>query len=132
MAQRYARDSVGAGAPFLVDLDGDGRQEIVVGRQVLNGNGTLRGGRGAGPMAGTIRRPGLRSVAADLDGDGRPEVIAGASAYRADGTLLWSVPSVGDGVMAIANLDCDPYPEIVVANGWLWLLGHDGAVRWGP
>ena len=75
---------------------------------------------------------GLRSVAADLDGDGLPEVIAGASAYRANGALLWSVPSVGDGVAAIANLDADPCPEIVVGNGRLWLLGHDGTLRWGP
>ena len=26
----------------------------------------------------------------------------------------------------------DPYPEIVVANGSLWLLEHDGTLRWGP
>ena len=39
------------GAPFLADLDRDGRAEIVVGRQVLNGNGTLRW-TGSAPMAG--------------------------------------------------------------------------------
>ena len=123
--------AVGAGAPFLADLDGDGRQEIVIGRQVLNGNGTLRW-TGTGPMVGRSAVTGLRSVAADLDGDGIPEVIAGASAYRANGTLLWSVPAVGDGVVAVANLDSDPRPEIVVGNSWLWLLGHDGTLRWGP
>ena len=100
------------GAPFLADLDGDGRAEIVVGRQVLNGDGTLRW-TGTGRCVGRSPATGARSVAADLDLDGTPEVIAGASAYRADGTLLWSAPAVGDGVVAVANLDSDPYPEIV-------------------
>ena len=123
--------SVGAAAPFLADLDGDGRAEILVGRQVLNGDGTLRW-TGAGTMSGRSPVTGTHSVAADLDLDGTPEVIAGASAYRADGTLLWSVPAVGDGVVAVGNLDSDPYPEIVVSTGALWLLEHDGTVVWGP
>ena len=123
--------SVGAAAPFLADLDGDGRAEILVGRQVLNGDGTLRW-TGAGTMSGRSGVTGTHSVAADLDLDGTPEVIAGASAYRADGTLLWSVPAVGDGVVAVGNLDSDPYPEIVVSTGALWRLEHDGTVVWGP
>ncbi len=127
----FLEQAVGYGAPFLADLDRDGRAEIVVGRQVLNGNGTIRW-TGTAPMYGKTPATGLRSVAADLDLDGTPEVIAGASAYRANGTLLWSAPAVGDGVVAIANLDSDPYPEIVVAGFNFWLLEHDGSVRWGP
>ena len=87
-------------------------------------------------MVGRSAVTGLRSVAADLDGDGIPEVIAGASAYRADGTLLWSVPAVGDGVVAVANLDSDPYPEIVVpataGSGCSGTTARCAGVRWSP
>ena len=123
--------NLSSAAPFLADLDGDGRAEILVGRQVLSGDGTLRW-TGAGTMSGRSGVTGTHSVAADLDLDGTPEVIAGASAYRADGTLLWSAPAVGDGVVAVGNLDSDPYPEIVVSTSSLWLLEHDGTVVWGP
>ena len=122
---------MGAAAPFLADLDGDGRAEVLIGRQVLNGDGSLRW-TGSGPRVGRSPVTGLHAVAADLDLDGIPEVVVGPSAYKADGTLLWNAGSVGDGVVAVANLDDDPWPEIVVSDGQLWLLEHDGTVAWGP
>jgi RHS repeat-associated protein len=122
------------GAPFLADLDGDGKSEVVIGRQVLNGSTGALLFTGTAPMLGRSPATGPRSVAVDLDLDGRPEVIAGASAYRADGTLLWQNAAVGDGVVAVGNLDSDAYPEIAVGSSGarLWLLEHDGTVRAGP
>lgn len=118
------------GAPSLADLDQDGIPEIIIGRQVLNANGTLRwtgtGGRGSQGSVGPI------SCVADVDLDGSPEVIAGNTAYRADGTILGQV-SLPDGHNAVANFDADPFPEIVlVSNGYVWLLEHTGSIKWGP
>jgi RHS repeat-associated protein len=114
------------GSPALVDLDGDGLPEIVFGRQVFNHDGTLR-------WTGTGGTGSLYSVAADLDLDGTPEVIAGNTAYRADGTILWQATGVPDGFVAVARLDADPHPSVVVSYfGELWLLDHAGALKWGP
>jgi uncharacterized repeat protein (TIGR01451 family) len=122
-------ESVGIGGPALADLDGDGTPEIVVGRQALNADGSLRwsgtGGRGNiayGPL----------SLAADVDLDGSPEVVAGNTVYTSAGGILWRVP-VSDGFNAVANFDDDPFPEIVLITGSaVRLLEHDGAVKWGP
>ncbi len=134
-------EEIAWGAVALADLDGDGVSEIVLGRQVLNANGTLRwtgtGGRGHHAQFGAI------STVVDLDLDGRPEVVAGNTAYRGSGLqqgqILWETLTapggtpVGDGYTAAANFDADPNPEIVlVTSGVAWMLEHDGAVKWGP
>jgi RHS repeat-associated protein len=118
----------GAGGAALGDLDGDGVPEIVVGRQVLNANGTIRwtgtGGSGGGAVS---------SIVVDLDLDGVPEVLAGNTAYRASGSIVWQNTAVADGFTAVANFDDDPYPEVVVVgSGNAWLLEHTGAIKWGP
>src|SRR5262249_1366236 len=71
---------------------------------------------------------------ADLDLDGTPEILVGARAYRADGTIYWEPPAtLFSGDTAIGNFDGDLYPEIVVTfRGALYLLEHDGRVKWGP
>lgn len=56
------------GAPCIADLDQDGTPEIVIGRQVLNNNGTLRW-TGAGGIGGPV---GPISLVADVDNDGSP------------------------------------------------------------
>lgn len=117
-------------SPSIADLDNDGTPEIIAGNAVLNADGTRRwqgstsdtGDNGFGPV----------SVVADLDLDGRPEIITGKSAYRADGSFYWT-SSRADGFAGIGNFDPDPFPEIVVVSGSnVWLLEHDGIIKWGP
>lgn len=116
------------GSASLADLDHDGSPEIIFGATVLNNDGTLRwqGNQGTGSQ------PGPLSFAADLDLDGTPEIVAGRTAYRADGTVYWTAP-IPDGFPAVGNFDGDPYPEIVVVGGGnVYLLEHDGQIKWGP
>jgi subtilase family serine protease len=131
------------GAPLLADLDADGQPEIVMGGTVVNADGTVRctrdtlSGGGLGQY-GNWSTP----IVADLDGDGRPDIMAGNTAYRADCTLLWLVSGVPDGINAVGNFDDDPAPEVVLvttgfvagqpAGGKVYLLEHDGSLKWGP
>ena len=132
----------------LADLDGDGQAEILYGTSVYNADGSIRfdrrtlspdyvGGSSAGHAA---------QLAVDFDLDGTLEIIAGPSAYDRDGNRLWfwqrisgttlrgtldggatvvTVPSnssLGDAYTAVANLDDDPFPEIIAVST------HPGAV----
>jgi hypothetical protein len=125
------------GAPSLADLDGDGIPEIIFGRDVFNANGTLRwsgtAGNGINPIGGGVgTNAGPISTVADIDGDGRPEVVAGNTVYRNDGSILFRAP-VPDGLTGIADFDDDGYPEIaLVSDSDLYLVDHDGSVKWGP
>ena len=124
-------ESINWGAPSLADLDGDGTPEIIIGRQVLNNNGTVRwtgtGGRGSQNIIGPL------SLVADINMDGIPEVVAGNTAYTAAGAILWQNAALPDGYNAIGNFDADAFPEIVlVSGGYVRLLEHTGAVKWGP
>ena len=118
------------GAVALADMDLDGTPEIIIGRQVLNNDGSIRwtgsGGRGSQGVVGPL------SFVADVDLDGRPEVVAGNTVYISSGDIYWQA-SLPDGYNAVANFDDDPFPEIVlVSGGAVWLLEHDGSVKWGP
>lgn len=120
------------GAPSLADLDHDGVPEIIVGRQVLNNDGTVRwtgtGGRGAQTYS-----TGPLSLVADVNMDGSPEIVGGNTVYTASGSILWTASGAPDGYNAVADFDDDLYPEIVlVSGGTVRLLEHNGAVKWGP
>ncbi len=87
-------------------------------------------------------------VIADIDGDGRNEVVVGHQdgtlrAYEGDGTLKWAtpaVPSTGagcnrqtgasaiDSSPAVADLDKDGRPEIIVGVGSTWAPNQNGGV----
>ena len=119
------------GAPAIADLDKDGVPEILIGRQVLNNDGTIRwtgaGGRGSQSNIGPL------SLVADVDLDGSPEVVAGNTVYSASGAIKWRNAALPDGYNAVANFDADPEAEIVlVSGGRVWLLEHDLTVKWGP
>jgi RHS repeat-associated protein len=119
-------------SPAIADLNHDGVPEIVIGATVLDATGhilfsrTDTGNFGFGPL----------STTADLDLNGDLEVVAGFEAYRSDGSTFYNVNPFGGsigGYPAIGNFDDDPFPEVVVvANGSVYLLEHDGARKWGP
>jgi hypothetical protein len=125
-------DFVGKGAPTLADLEGDGTVEILMGRYVLNGNGTVRW-VGTESAKGQSSIVGPMSFGVDLDRDGALEVLVGNVAYRASGALYWKNGTLSDGTNALAEVDFDEFPEIVhVQDTRVYLLEHTGEVIWGP
>jgi hypothetical protein len=103
----------------IADLEGDGKAEIVVAGAIFEANGKLRYNGGAlfGANNATY---GAVSIIADLDGAFPQEIVGGKSALRSDGTMYWTTNLV-DGYPAIADLDLDGKPELVVIS--------QGAVR---
>jgi hypothetical protein len=73
---------------------------------------------------------------ADLDADGDLELVGGNAAVHHDGTLLWERTDNPDGYPAIADIDMDGLPEVVVVSGGdhaiRALNGEDGSSLWGP
>ena len=123
------------------DLNGDGKDEIVVGRedyhvQVLDSSGEELWRR----SLGYYRRPPKVNVVCtgDIDGDGTPEVIAGGEnwrfyAFAADGTELWNYESVHPSRSgAVVDLDGDGQAEVICGTHYYWasVLGADGTRRW--
>jgi hypothetical protein len=106
---------IGWGGPALADLEGDGTVEVVAGRVVLHGaTGRLKcqaeGPGGQGDHDG--RRP--LSVPVDLDGDGLQEIVTGNAVYESDCRTRWVQAGEPDGFPAVADLNLDGTPEIVV------------------
>ncbi|MFB6262119.1 MAG: thrombospondin type 3 repeat-containing protein, partial [Bradymonadaceae bacterium] len=144
------------GGPSIADLDEDGTAEVVAGATVFDHRGKLewtgasidgldRVGRGINWRDGDQSRnryTGALSLAADVDGSGGQEVVTGITAYRSDGTVLWSssdtrpnnAAPLPDGFPAVADVDGDSQPEVVVtANGTVRVHdGSDGKLIWGP
>jgi hypothetical protein len=158
--------------PFLADLDADGRSEILYMRGAFNFDGMPHwSGPFSGYYPGGNISTGRQ--AADLDLDGVPEVVAGPSAHDRDGNRLWWWFSTGNpqtglwdnigrldggnttitlslpiGLQtsawtAVANVDDEPYPEVVAIstgpNGGsqtvtdsMWIFEHDGRIHSGP
>ncbi|MBX7196481.1 MAG: FG-GAP-like repeat-containing protein [Sandaracinaceae bacterium] len=123
------------GAPTIADLDADGAPEVILGAVVLDGRTGVRewqrdtgGGEGTNSGYGG----GIAAVA-DLDGDHVPEIVTGHRAYHRDGTAYWT-STAPDGYPAIAQLDADVQPEVVlVASGSIYVLdGLSGTIEWGP
>ncbi len=117
-----------AGAPTIADLDADGKGEVVIGRVVLEHDGTVRW-IGSGDKGGNVFS--VDSVAANLDLLGSMEVIAGSTVYGADGSIKCRNTSIGDGLNAVGNFDSDPEGEfVVVKSGHVYLLDTDCTELW--
>ncbi|MFZ5875273.1 MAG: CARDB domain-containing protein, partial [Nitrospirota bacterium] len=143
LAHPLNRVTISAGVkPVIADLDADGQAEIVAASTVINADGSIRcaplQGFGSGTSNGIRQSP----IVADLDLDGIQEIVAGNTAYRSDCTVMWNVSSVTDGFTAVGNFDGDIYPETALVTSTsqsgqipstrLYLLEHDGVVKWGP
>ncbi|MEA2236957.1 MAG: large repetitive protein [Thermoanaerobaculia bacterium] len=131
------------GMPAVADLDGDGKPEIMVGRNCINGqDGTLKwiGGGGSGRVwdpndqfmffeFADLEAP----VASDVDGDGKLDVIAGNTVYRANGSILWSRGDLADGLASPVYFGSETTPHIaLVSAGTITMLNSNGSTLWGP
>lgn len=110
--------------PAIADMNGDGKPEVVVGKSILNNDGTLRA---------TVKY-GIGSLAAvvvDLDGDGNQELVAGNAVYDVDGKEQWYNPALADGWIGIADMDLDSVPDIIVVGGGkVRMQTGKGVVKW--
>ncbi|HRI68534.1 MAG TPA: FG-GAP-like repeat-containing protein [Polyangium sp.] len=95
----------------IADLEGDGKPEIIVGGTVFDNNGVMR--FDSGTYFGANGAYGSVSIIADLDGAMPQEIVGGNRALRADGSTYWD-NGLADGYPAIADLDLDGKPELVV------------------
>ncbi len=137
-------------SPTLVDLDGDGLLDIIMGNGPWYGNCgdySVHAWRYDGSeipgWPQTVYGDAFAAIsAADLDGDGLPEVLAATNLgmvylWDGGGNLLpgWPLSAASVRVMsgaAVGNLDGDPQKEIAVAANdggqlKLWVLNIDGS-----
>jgi hypothetical protein len=136
------------GAPSFANFDDDDASEIVYGASVLDNDGLVvfdpphpsgLGGAvfGSNGVQFQSGRGGISAIV-DLTGDNYPEIVSGADAWTVDWddpgvgtptvtlTQMWTNTDGTDGYPAIADLDSDGDPEVVlVAEGTLRVL--DGA-----
>lgn len=124
-------------APFIADLDGDGRPEVIAANHVYDGlTGKLKWVANAGYFGqseqgykGSTSIP----VVADLFDSGKQNLILGPSVFDSDGTLLWVNREIGDGHIGVADLDGDGHPELVlVSAGKVAVFDRFGKKLWGP
>lgn len=157
------RSNWGFANAVLADVDSDGQSEIIHQTAILNADGTVRTVIDVG-MGWTEEDMGGSRLVADLDMDGTPEIVAGPSAYDLNGNFLWRWTSgrtmgdqpytirgeldggdtpitfdswvgLGNSWTAVANLDEEPYPEVIAVSQLyhaLWIFEHDGRIHAGP
>ncbi len=134
------------GAATLTNFDNDPEAEIVFGAAIIDNDGTVVWDQGMGGLGGTFgtndNYAGGISAVADLDADTIPEIISGRHAWKVNWvpgvnpgdpptvTLseYWTSTAPDDGYPAVADLDNDGDPEVVlVANGKVYVLnGQSG------
>jgi len=103
--------ALASSAVAIADLEGDGSPEVVVAGAVFDATGKLL--FDGGELFGSNGTYGPVSIIADLDGVPPQEIVGGKKALRSDGTVYWD-NGLADGYPAIADLDLDGTPELVV------------------
>ena len=126
--------------PIAMDLDGDGRVDLVSGTEVW-----MQNAGGGFDFAWQLTHSVHDTAVADLDGDGQGEIIhirnsqvadaslRGIFIYRHDGQLLRRIPLQGGWItpLTIADVDGDGRSDIVIgADGTLFAFRDDGRPIW--
>ena len=135
----------------IADLDQDGAPEIVVGWGSVARTGPNQSiGYSVfdhqGMLIQTVQGRGIKSPGrtgrveiVDLDLDGDPEILTGSAAFSHTGELLWerddeiSSNIHENSSLIAANLDDDPYPELIRRDGnrdRVLVWNHDGTDLW--
>jgi hypothetical protein len=127
----------GFDAPAVGDMDRDGVPEIVVRWVIAHGDGTV-----VNRVRDVLGTGGAYNSLADVDGDGELELVSGNGVYEIDGTPVWerivdgAVPALPGGHVAVADIDLDTLPELVVISGGIHSVtsidAATGAIEWGP
>lgn len=105
----------------IADLDADGVRELIIVRQSsLDRIDPRTGARlGSTPIA-TLNATFV--AFGDVEPPAGDEILVpqsgGLQVTRLDGTVLWTVPGVGYGPIAVGQVDLDATPEIVVDGDW--------------
>ncbi|MBO84264.1 MAG: hypothetical protein CL927_02805 [Deltaproteobacteria bacterium] len=118
----------GGHAPALVDLEGDGSVEALVGPYIVRGtDGALlaRNDDAEGRFF-AYEEIGMHVTAADLDMDGVSEVILGHTLVDPQGNTICQASGLEDGYTAPADVNADGFGEVVVVgNGVVGVYDHD-------
>lgn len=120
-----------------IDLDGDGRREILAADKY----GSLHVARADGKkvMSSYTSIGDVAFDAADFDGDGKLEMVVGSStgdlaAVDLNRKTLWRFDNFGYPVERVlcADLDADGRTEVLIGSGtgYLYCLAGDGSERW--
>ncbi|MBN2693904.1 VCBS repeat-containing protein [bacterium] len=124
------------GAPAIADLDHDGKPEIIVGNYIFNGdNGSKKcnstdilGSYGNNSDYPTNAHKRYITVVEDINNDGVMDIVTGNLIISGrDCSRIWAREDRKDGYTAIADLNWDGNPEIVVvSNGYLYIYDFKG------
>jgi hypothetical protein len=148
MQNTIAEIRIENGAAALANLDSDPMAEIAFGAAIFDHDGLMVVNQGgSGGMVGTPHAPNMPtsylypggiSTFVDLDDDGELELATGREAWEIDWvvatppqvtlTQKWKATSgaAGDGYVAIADLDLNGTPEVVL-TAWPEIKILDGA-----
>jgi len=109
--------------PAIADMDADGKPEVILGKTILNNDGTVRSTVKYGTGS-------LIAVVMDMDGDGAQELVGGNAIYGVDGKEKW-YNGKADGWVGVADIDEDASLDIVVVGGSkVRLQDNKGVVKW--
>jgi len=140
---QVAVQAIQNGGVTLANFDEDDPAEIVWGASLFDNDGLLVWSTGldGGLVGSPADYPGGIAAAVDLTGDGRPEIVTGRQAWSVTWTpgnppqvmvqQMWINNDGGDGWPAVADLDLNGTPEIIlVASGQLRVLDGKTGKLW--